>query len=352
MKIAIDARFVGKSGIGTYIENVLDCFLKEHPEHNYLIITDQMERYQEFSNVEVQYCRITPFSKKELFRFPLERINKCDAFYSPYINLPLGIKVPVFSTIHDVIFFDYPGLVSVLGKCVRRMFFLYAVYKSKCIFTVSNFSKSRIQYHFGKKKPIVVTYCAISSQIKKHKESVSQKDDFYIYVGNIKKHKGLNVLIEAFKQAKMEGLTSKLFIVGDYAKFRSSDESFNDNVNLCDGVEFTGFISNEKMFNMICRAKALILPSFYEGFGIPPMEALYLGTNAIISDIDVFKEIYMNLPVSFFKTGSVDSLKKTLLDFKAQPFNVTEIRNQIDKTYNFSTISQSILIEIENNLAL
>lgn len=349
MKIAVDARFVGKSGIGTYIENVLGCFLAEHPEHSYLIITDQRGRYHESSNVEVQYCDIKPFSTKELFRFPLERVNGCDVFYSPYINLPLGIKVPVFSTIHDVIFLDYPGLVSSLGKCVRRMFFLHAVHKSKCIFTVSNFSRSRIQHHFGNKKPIVVTYSAISNQIKKYEELVSQKDDYYIYVGNIKKHKGLKVLIEAFNQAKKEGLKSRLFIVGDCAKFRSSDESFNETLNSCDGVEFTGFMSNEKMFNMISRAKALVLPSFYEGLGLPPMEALYLGTNAIISDIDVFKEIYGDLPVCFFKTGCVESLKRTLLNFNAEPFDVGKIREKIDKTYNFSTIAESILTEIRRS---
>ena len=351
MKIAVDARFVGKSGIGTYIENVLDCFLKEHPEHSYLVITDQNGRYQESSNIDVQYCEITPFSKKELLNFPLERVNKCDAFYSPYINLPLGIKVPVFSTIHDVIFLDYPGLVSSLGKYVRWMFFWYAVHKSKTIFTVSNFSKSRIQYHFGKKKRIAVTYSAISNQIKRYEGLVAEKEDYYIYVGNVKKHKGLKVLIEAFKQAKKEGLASKLFIVGDNAKFRSNDESFNEALNSCDDVVFTGFIPNEKMFEMIGRAKALILPSFYEGLGLPPMEALYLGTNAIVSDIDVFKEIYESLPVRFFKTGCVDSLKKILLEFKTMPFDVVEIRGKIDKTYNFSTIAESILTEIRRSLA-
>ena len=73
-------------------------------------------------------------------------------------------------------------------------------------------------------------------------------------------------------------------------------------------IKFTGRISDEELFNYLSKAKFLIQPSLYEGFGLPPLEALYLETKPIISDIDVFKEIYSNLDVEFFKAGDRDSL--------------------------------------------
>ena len=116
MKLAIDCRFVGKSGIGTYIENILDELVAHHTEHEYLLIAYKpFDDYAHFSNIRFVITDIKPFSLKEMFFFPVDEINKCDAYFSPYINIPGRIRIPVYSTIHDVIFLDFPKLVSKVG---------------------------------------------------------------------------------------------------------------------------------------------------------------------------------------------------------------------------------------------
>ncbi len=191
MKIAVDCRFIGKSGIGTYIENYVDCLLSEHPEHNYLLICDKDCPLRECKNVELLKTGIQPFSLKELFLFPVSAINQCDCYFSPNYNLPLGIKVPVFCTIHDVIFLDMRELTSHAGYWIRKTYLWNAIRISKAIFTVSEFSKNRILYHFRTKKNIFVTYSAISSAIKEAATNrfVKQNPPYIIYVGNIKKQK-------------------------------------------------------------------------------------------------------------------------------------------------------------------
>ena len=352
MKIAIDCRYIGKSGIGTYIENVASIMINKYPIHQYLVITDNVNYAKGKNNVDILYTNIKPFSLKEIFSFPVKKINECDVFFTPYINLPLGIKVPVYTTIHDVIFLDLSGMVSRIGRLTRKVFIWNAVRKSKSIFTVSHFSEGRIKYHFGSNKPIVVTYCAISNYLKKETQTSCNKEDYYIYVGNIKKHKGLRVLVEAFNKAKKNGLSSKLYIVGDDTKFRSREEEFNEVLKTSKDVFFTGFLSNDELIAKIKSAKALVLPSFYEGFGLPPMEALYLGTNAIISDIDVFKEIYKDFPVTYFRTGDSNELANILLYYKGKPFDVVAVRKQIDKRYNFDTVTQVILETITNDYTI
>ena len=134
MKLAIDCRFVGKSGIGTYIENILDELVAHHPENEYLLIAEKpFADYVSLSNISYVITDIKPFSLKELFRFPVKEINKCDAFFTPYINIPGGIKVPVYSTIHDVIFLDLPELTSRIGRMVRWFFLCFALGKAKHI---------------------------------------------------------------------------------------------------------------------------------------------------------------------------------------------------------------------------
>lgn len=346
MRIVVDARFWGKSGIGTYIENVAYYLLNNHPEHSYLFIVEKESVIQEKENVKVMICDISPFSVKEMLFFPVKEINKYDVFYTPYINIPLGVNIPIFSTIHDVLFLDEKGLVSAVGKFIRKLFLWNAVKRSKVVFTVSEFSKRRIEFYFGSKKKIVVSYCGLPNKVFGVNHRKSEKQDYFIYVGNVKPHKGLHVLVEAFNEAKKKGLASRLYIVGENKNFRTSDSSLNEKIASNKDIEFTGFVSDERLVELVSNAKALVQPSFYEGFGLPPLEALYLGTNVIISDIEVFREIYEKLPVVFFEAGNVNQLCQKLISEKSSDNSLDQIRNFIDEKYNFSQVANVIEREI------
>lgn len=349
MKLAIDCRFIGKSGIGTYIENIVDRLLAEHPEHEYLLICERGKGCSTRKDVEMFETDIQPFSLKELFRFPVADINKCDAFFSPYINIPGGIKVPVYSTIHDCVFFDVDGLVSPFGKMVRKFFYKRAIRLSKKVFTVSEFSKERILYHFLTDREIIVTGNGISKAMDNYQVGEIVKKDYYIYVGNIKKHKGLQTLIRAYAKARGQGLKTKLIIVGNYENFRSSDTELTELFDSTPDIEFTGWVSDERLISLIAAAKALVQPSLYEGFGIPPLEALYLGTNVILSDIPVFEEIYEGLPVTFFKVGDNEDLAEKLLNFSET--NLPDgLRDIINKTYCYRIVANTIIQTIEKDL--
>lgn len=352
MNIAIDCRLMGKSGIGTYIENIVRELVLNHPEHSYLLVggEDKLIQYEQKGNVTVQYCNIRPFSIKELCRFPVSDINRCDAFFTPYINIPLGIRIPIYVTIHDVLFLDVSGLTSWSGRLIRRLYIGYAVQRAKSIFTVSEFSKSRILSHFRTKKRIAITYNTISAVIKQTQPNIYPKQNSIIYVGNIKPHKGLSVLLKAFIEARKEGLQCNLLLVGEREKFRTVDDAIiNDWLNR-DDVVFTGYVSTERLIQLIASSRVLVLPSYYEGFGIPPMEALYLGTNVIVSDIPVLKEIYHDLPVTYFKCGDVDDLKRKLLEINTttveEELTVYRNRKLIDLIYNPKQIANNLLADI------
>ena len=350
MKIALDCRYLGKSGIGTYIENIVDEMLHYHLEHQYLLICEKDNIKQARENVRIFKTEIKPFSLKELFLFPVSEINKCDVFFTPYINVPGGINIPIYPTIHDCVFFDVDGLVSPIGRIVRKFFYKRAVNLSSKIFTVSEFSKQRIQFHFPSSKNIIVTGNGISKTIQEFQsENARTKQDYFIYVGNIKRHKGLHTLVDAFAKAKTKCLTSKLIIVGNNQNFKSSDENLTSIIEKTDGIEFTGWVSDERLINLMAGAKALVQPSLYEGFGIPPLEALYLGTNVILSDIPVFKEIYEGLPVTFFKVGDNEDLAEKLLNFSES--NLPDgLRDIINKTYCYRIVANTIIQTIEKDL--
>ncbi|MCL2186307.1 MAG: glycosyltransferase family 4 protein [Treponema sp.] len=354
MTITIDCRMINSSGIGVYLRGCLPYFLKS--ADNFILIGDR-EQLKSYSsdNVKIIDCKIKPFSIKETFFFPasvLKQINKTSLFYSPFFNIPHGIKIPVYTTIHDIIFPDMPELSSKAGLAARMWFFRRSYKKSKKIFTVSRFSKSRIEHYLGSSKPVIVTHSAIQQTYLEYRENIKNihKKDTIVFIGNIKKHKGLNCLLDAFLPAKNEGLPHKLIIIGSKENFRTSDTGILKKIESVgeDFISFTGFISDDALMKCLSETSLLVQPSLYEGFCLPPLEAMILGTNALISDIPVLKEIYADYPVTFFKTGDSGDLKNKLTDIllNKKASSPALSHNMISK-YTFDKTVSIILKELE-----
>jgi glycosyltransferase involved in cell wall biosynthesis len=355
MTIVIDCRMIeAGSGIGVYLRECLRWILDS--PHSFLLLGSGKKLEETEAgrkNTAILTCTVKPFSLRELCFFGsgvLKKINAADLYYSPFFNVPAGIRVPVFTTIHDIIFPDMPELSGRLGLKIRMFFYRRAYRRSKKIFTVSEFSKSRIRYYLGHDKPAAVTYNAAQSFLSVSFSKPPEKKDFIIFIGNIKKHKGLSCLLEAFLGARKEGLKSKLVIAGSTENFRSKDSGILGRINSLDGegVEFTGFIPNERLKTLLAEASLLVQPSLYEGFGYPPLEAMTVGTNTLISDIPVFREIYGDFPVTFFKAGDSGDLKEKLLsllrDRKPQRLSLPP---GLAEKYSFKKTAGIILEELE-----
>ena len=198
--------------------------------------------------------------------------------------------------------------------------------------------------YFGHNKKIKTINNPIPLPLKKELSSLVKEDNhepYFIYVGNVKKHKGIDVLIEAFN--KLSDKKIKLYIVGKKDSFKTTLEERNLQIN--ENVIFTGYVDDNKLYNLIYNAKALIQPSLYEGFGIPPLEALYLGIPAIISDIPVFKEIYGKLPVTFFKCTDADDLLAKMKAVDSADID----REKLEKQFDFKKSEKIIFEEITND---
>jgi glycosyltransferase involved in cell wall biosynthesis len=343
------------SGVGKYLQGCLPFFFKS--KNNFLLLGNQIQLEKYISNNEIKIVNYAkkPFSIFELFFIPkkiINLINKTDAFFTPFFNIISGISIPVYCTIHDIIFPDFPELVSKIGLDIRLWFYRRAYKKSKLIFTVSEFSKSRIIHHLGKEKQIIVTYSGVQSDFfkKRIQSKKIKKKDTIVFIGNIKKHKGLDCLIKAFFYAKSAGLQHQLIIIGNKDHFRSYDTILKNDINSHSqkDVLFTGSITDEQLIEYISNASLLIQPSLYEGFGLPPLEAMILGTKALISDIQVFKEIYSEFPVTYFKVNDYSDLKSKIMELihEKSPIYVS-LSNYLMEKYSFQKTASIILNNIE-----
>ncbi len=310
--VVIDSRYFGKSGLGQANKHFLDYAPKGY---EITIIGSESVLKPLYPNFKIINDCSNPFSKKGLFfsKDAAKAIKEADAFLSPAYMLPFNTKNKNTATIiHDCVFFDVPDICNgKLDLLIRKFFYRRALRKSKWVFTVSNFSKERIQAIFGYDNAIALKNGLPSDIIEyKKKEHAVEKKPYFIYVGNLKAHKGLDVLIDAFNLYKKSGGKSSLYIVGNdegmksYVKLKTNDEDVIIKKN----------VSDPELFSLVEEAQALIQPSRYEGFGLTPLEALYLGTPVIINDIPVFHEVYDTTSAVFFKHSSAEDLATKLAD--------------------------------------
>lgn len=328
MKIAIDCRYMGKSGIGRVCQGILDNL--NYNENEYYLLGDP-DKLAPYAQAHIIEDLSSPFSVKGLFSFPKDLNKECDCVIIPNFIIPFGIKIPVYTIIHDLIFLDLPDITTngVFDRIVKKYLLKRCVKKSVKIACVSGFTKSRCEHYYPKfKDKFYVNYIGLSKDVLNYEKKVAKKCNNIIYVGNVKPHKGLRTLIDAYKMLP-EG-SYKLKIIGEKDGFLTGMDSADLNY---DGVEFTGKLSNDDLLDQITSASFLVQPSLYEGFGLPPLEALYLGTKPIISDIPVFREIYSGYDVSFFKVEDAKDLKNVILNSAVEP---ATRRQEITKLYNYS----------------
>ncbi len=338
---------IGSGGIGSYISEMIPYFLEKN-ECLLMGTHEQCMPFLRLHNVEFCFCDVKPFSRKELLNFPqdvLKKIHKYDFFFTPYCNIPSGIKIPVFSTIHDIVFLDVKGLTGFIGRMARKWFYKRAVKKSCVIFTVSEFSRERIITKLKCRKPVELTYNSAPAYLCTPPEEETKKQDIILFVGNIKKHKGLDTLVDAYLMAREKGLTSKLVIVGNQDNFRTGDTEISKRLSQTapELIEYTGKISNDELKKLYASARVLVQPSLYEGFGMPPLEAMTTGTPALISDIPVFREIYEKFPVTFFHAGDSSDLCDKILNTEFKNVELGELKDY----YSYKRSAELILNTIE-----
>lgn len=349
-KIAIDCRMLDCSGIGTFLNGIL-TYLFEYTEWSFLLIgnKEKLSKYKKY-NVKIHNCNIPIFTLKEQLKFPYKDVNCCDCFFSPNYNIPLGIKIPIFSTIHDVIYLDRYELSGKIGRQIRKLAVWFSIIKSIHIFTVSKFSKERILFHFPKAKSISVCYNGADNIEPVESDSLTKLSlkqyDYYIYIGNIKPHKGLGTLIDAYARLKTN---KKLVIVGNAEAFRTGANNIYHkiiNLNKSGNIIFTGRVSSEWLGTLLKNAYCLVQPSEYEGFGLPPLEAMKLGTPVILSDIPVFKELYSNFPLAFFKVSDAKSLSQQM----KRKQNRIKLSDELLNLYTYKKASIEIIQTINSLL--
>jgi glycosyltransferase involved in cell wall biosynthesis len=225
-----------------------------------------------------------------LFKIPKDS----NLFWSPQYNVPLLTNIPLVVTIHDllhlkILFPDF-GFVK---RLVSKFFFYVCSVKARLIFFNSFFTRNEFLSLFNYSVDrCQVTHLAVDQQLFQNNVSAEVINfNYFLMIGNIKPHKNFEFAIPGFLEFS-KNYDCKLVIIGRYENFITTSKSTLELINQNrDRIIFLGKISNNELINYLESSLGLIFPSIYEGFGLPPLEAMSLGVPIIASFIPTTLEI-------------------------------------------------------------
>jgi glycosyltransferase involved in cell wall biosynthesis len=312
LKIGINARFLLKDkleGIGWFSYETLKRICIDHPEHEFYFFFDRpYDREFIFADNIKPIVLFPPARHPFLFYMFFEwsiadalKKYKIDYFISPDGFLSLRTNVPSLSVIHDIAFEHRPLDVPYLMRKYYHYYFPKFAKKATRIATVSEYSKQDLIQTYGistDKIDVVYNganeaYTPISDEAKKEfKIKFSKSEDYFLYVGSINPRKNLGNLLKAFDLYKETYKSkSKLLIVGKKMHDTSEVSSIYESMIHKEEVIFTGRLSNSDLHRALASAIALTYVPYFEGFGIPILEAYYCNTPVITSNTSSLPEV-------------------------------------------------------------
>jgi glycosyltransferase involved in cell wall biosynthesis len=340
VRIAIDVRKYNDFGIGTYVRNLVHHLERIDQETEYVLLCrpqDQGRIQVASPNFRTVVEPAPPYSISEQVRIPMTLLREhIDLFHAPHYVLPPAIHCRSVVTIHDCIHLMFPQyLPGRLAHAYAKVQLWTAAHRSDRVLTVSEASKLDILRRFRvPADKVTVVYNAIDERLSHEStdedvERVSVryqlKDPFALYVGNIKPHKNLERLIEAFHQLRQESAfeTLKLVIIGDeISKYQGLRRAVHVH-KLHKHVRFLGFVPLQTLSVLYRLASVFVFPSLYEGFGLPPLEAMYYGTPVVTSNVSSLPEVVGDaaMLVDPYSSESIaDGMRRVLTDEHLRAF--------------------------------
>jgi len=313
MRVAFDIRRAGDFGIGTYIRNIINQLARTDSETEYLLIGEQRHLQQLDplpDNYKLLDYAYEPGSFHTHMHLPfLLRKHDVDILHMPWFYAPAVVPTRLVLTVHDLTDVLAPPVgATPLVQAGRLYFARRALARADRIFAVSHSSKRELSRVFGVPEgKIEVVYNALDERFLREPmpndadrvlERHAVTDPFVLYAGNIKPQKNLPRLIEAFAVAKADlrdhpqfaGL--KLLLIGDSAEEHSDLRRAVLRSRVQGEVRFLGFVPHSVLRVFYSRASAFLFPSLYEGFGLPPLEAMAHGTPVLTSSASSLPEVF------------------------------------------------------------
>ena len=331
MKIAVDARTLGSrpSGVGMYLNDFLKELIK-YKEFEFILLSDVAEseyiKYFQSRGLEVRTQGKATYRSAGVynyFSFIQKQLNdiKPDIFWEVNTVIPIKLKgnFKTMITVHDMFPIQY---VQYFGR-IYSMYFKYSLAKTlkntDMILYNSEQTRKTTEKIFPNAKKIA--NCNAYIIANPHKESYITSDKNYLlYVGNMEKRKGVDLLLKAYPRYRQLGGTKELVLAGKMQE-DDIDSLLKETMAQTKGITYLDYVTHDKKHQLFADCSCFVFPSKAEGFGMPLIEVMKFGKPMIVGNLDIYDEIIGQHGDRFDLNGTeqhqIDNLAEKMLHFNS-----------------------------------
>ena len=342
MKIVLDFRIFGPQcgGLGRYNQKLLENLVKLDLKNEYVVLLLSNDHGLVLPpNYTIKIVKFRWYSWAEQIFLPLILYRlKADLVHFPHFNVPILYRGKYIITIHDLIMSHFPSIrTSTLGRVAfitKRLAYNVtiknAIHQAEKIIAVSDFTKQDIIKYFNLSpqtaQSIVVIYEGVSASAMGEVVDSSLPDNFFLYVGVAYPHKNLEFLVDSFAEFVKIYPDYCLVLVGSRNYFYQQLENYIKlhYPDIQTKIIYKGFVPDSELGAYFEKAQAFVFPSLYEGFGLPPLEAMQFGTAVVSSWSSCLPEILQDAALFYDPTNKQDLVNKLEIIVKNQ-----ELKNKL-----------------------
>lgn len=302
MRIGIDVRKYSDFGIGRYIQSLLSVY-DTHAEHEWVLFTspDEERAVRSSHRGKVVVNGSSKYSLGELITVSRQaNEQRCDVFHAPHYTLPFGLKGKRVVTIHDLIHIRFTEYFSPPKRQVARALLRHACKASDAVIVDAEFTKQDILRDFDiSPEKIHPIYLGVSPAFRPADEAPGTRDKlailglrrpYLLYSGALKRHKNLPLLFRAFARIVADH-DLDLVLTGENIRDTPDLARLAGELGIETRILDLGRAAKDELVFLYQHARALVMPSLYEGFGLPLVEAMACGTPVVGANATTIPEI-------------------------------------------------------------
>ena len=292
--VTIDMRMLGVSGIGTYLEETVPRVIARWPSARFTLLGDAsaIARVVPASErVAIREIDVPIYSIREQLALARAIPGRTTLYWAPHYNIPLLFTGRIAATVHDV-FHLADAHSSFAKKLYARTLFSALVARARVVLCDSAFTAAELRRLAGEPRRLAVVPLGVSPRwFDVGAAAPPIAAPYFLALGNVKPHKNLKRLVAAFARVS-DRIPHRLVIVGRREGLRTLDTEVEAMAAaLGDRVLFTGQVAQHELEGWIAGCAALVQPSLYEGFGLPPLEAMACGRRVAVARTSSLPEV-------------------------------------------------------------
>jgi glycosyltransferase involved in cell wall biosynthesis len=343
MNIGIDIKAFknGKTGISRYLRTLMDHLQEIDHENDYYLFECVPSKYK-ITNLRWK-IRTTSWKlpgilwQQVVLPFYLKS-NKIDVLWAPEQICPVFCKGAhkIITTIYDLTALRFPETCQTTNLLIQKCLFPMTMRRSTLLIPISDFVKQEVEYFYPKhsaSRLIKVVPCGGPDWVLPSDHDRFKRENFLFFAGNMEPRKNLPRLIDALELLHNSGFKVPLHVAGPLGWKHKELRDKIEASPIRDSIKFVGYLSEEELQAQYLKCKAVIYPSYYEGFGLPVLEAFSMNTPVLTSKGTVMEEIAGDLALYFdpFDPVSIATTIRGLLNSEFKEITESKKNSILEK---------------------